>query len=148
MDSLMHEPVPSLSLLEFERSFAVSLPFLEQHRATILFAEVSSQSVLKAAAKSHRSASFLLPPAVEIAVTIAARAAEILADLRVAIDHRNLPACAEHRCHRLTHKKAPPTRQRVRRNQDFGKNAHSQSCARCGRPRGGLEGPFHPLDRG
>src|ERR1700682_5607529 len=111
MDSLMDETVPGLSLFVFERSLAVSLPFLEQHRAAILFAEVSSQSVLKTAAKSHSRASFFFPPAIEVAVTIAARAAEVLADLRVAIDHRNLPARRPvHRLHRLICKRALPTR--------------------------------------
>src|SRR5712664_1386134 len=148
MDSLMHEPIPGLSLLEFKGSITVRLPFLEQHSATILFAEVSSQSILKAAAESHSRARFLFTPAIEVAIAIAARAAEILADLRVAIDHRNRPARSSHRHHRLTRKRALPTRQRVRRSQDFGKNAHLQSCARYERSREGLGGPFHPLDRG
>src|SRR5712671_7259246 len=103
MDSLMHEAVPSLSLLEFEGRIAVSLPFLEQRCATILFAEVSSQSVFKTSAKSHSRACLLFPPATEVAVTIAARAAEILADLRVAIDHRNFPVRPARRRRRLMH---------------------------------------------
>src|SRR5216684_8935246 len=122
----MHEPIPGLSLLEFEGSIAVGLPFFEQHSATILFTEVRSQSALKAAAESHSRTSFFFTPAIEVAVTIAARAAEILADLRVAIDHRNRPARSAHRHHRLKRRRALPTRQRVRRNQDFGRNAHSQ----------------------
>src|SRR6266446_9247645 len=133
MDSLVHEAVPSLSLLEFEGSITVSLPFLEQHRTTILFAKVRSQSVLKTAPKSHGRTSFLFAPAIEVPETIAARAAEILADLRVAIDHRNFPACPARLHHRLTRKTELPTRQQVRRSQDFGKNVHSQSCVRCQR---------------
>src|SRR6266478_6616840 len=106
MDSLMHVSVPSLSLLVFEGSITESLPFLEQHCATILFAEISSQGILKAATESHSRARLLFAPTVEVAVTITARAAEILADLRVAIHHRNRSACPLHRCHRLTRKRA------------------------------------------
>src|SRR5712664_1819017 len=130
VDSLMHETIPGLSLFEFEGSITVGLPFLEQHSATILFAEVSSQSILKAAPKSHGRTSFLFAPAIEVTETIAARTAEILADLRVAIDHRDLPVRPVHQRHRLTRKRPLPTHRRVRRNQDSGKNAHSQSCAR------------------
>src|SRR5258707_9440064 len=96
MDSLMYEPIPSLSLLEFEGRFTISIPFLEQHSAAILFAEVRSQSILKAAPKSHGRASFLVTPAIEVAIPVAARAAEVLADLRVAIYHRNRPARSAH----------------------------------------------------
>src|SRR5882724_10519525 len=147
MYSLMHQPIPGLPLFEFEGSITVGLPFPEQRRATILFAEVSSQSILKTPAESHSRASFLFPPAIEVAVTIAARAAQILADLSVAIDHRNLPVRPVHRLHRLTRRRALPTRRRVRTNQDFGKNARSEPCARCERPREGLREPFHRLDR-
>src|SRR5712671_3737183 len=127
MDSLMHEAIPGLSLFEFEGTIAVGLPFLEQHCATILFAEVSSQSIFKTAAKSHSRACLLFPPAIEVAVTIAARAAEILADLRVAIDHRSLRALSVGRTHRLPRKKVLPIRQRVRRSRDLGKNARERS---------------------
>ena len=81
----MEQPVPGISFPVFERSIAIGTPFLEQHRSRILSCEVGAESLLKAAAKDHGGPRFFLPPAVEIAVAIAARAAQVLADLGVAI---------------------------------------------------------------
>src|SRR5258706_15788461 len=147
MNSLMKEAVPSFFLFKFKGSVTISLPFFEQCPTTILFAKVSSQCILKTATKGHSRSGFLFPPAIEVTVTIAAGAAEILADLRVAIDHRNHPVRPAHRLHRLRRRRALPTRQRVRTSQDFGKNAHSKSCARYERPRAGLGELFHRPDR-
>src|ERR1700732_266620 len=95
MDSLMKEVVPGLSFAVFKRSISVCFPFLEKHRGAVLFTKVGTQSLLKTATEDHHCSCLFLPPAIQIAVAVAARAAKILANLRVAIDHHCLPA---HRC--------------------------------------------------
>src|SRR6266702_2007653 len=95
MDSLVEEAVPGLSFAECKRSIAVCIPFLEKHSGAILLRKVGTESFFKAATEDHRCPCFFFTPPIQIAVAIAARAAKILADLRVAIDHRCRPA---HRC--------------------------------------------------
>src|SRR5271170_61167 len=92
MHSLVYEPVPGLSFAVFKGRVAESTPFLEQRCCRIFLFEVGMKSFFKAAAKDHGCAGILLTPTIEIAVAIAAGAAKILADLRVAIDHGRPPA--------------------------------------------------------
>src|SRR5436190_21575959 len=90
MDTLVEEAVPGLSLAEFKRSIAVSIPFFEKHSSAILLAKVGAESLFKAATEDHRCPGlFFLPP---IQVAISARAADVLTDLRVAINYRCRPA--------------------------------------------------------
>ena len=84
----MQKPIPGFSLPVFKRSVAEGFPFLEQCRRAVPLLEVSAESLLKAAAKDHGRPSVLLAPAIEIAVAIAARAAQVMADLGVAVNHR------------------------------------------------------------
>ena len=84
----MDQPIPGFSLLVFERSIPESSPFLEERSRAVLPGEVSGKCPFEASAKGHGSARFLFPPAVEIAIAVAPGAAQILADLRMAEDHR------------------------------------------------------------
>src|SRR5712692_1241445 len=95
MDSLVEETVPGLSLAEFKGSIAVCIPFLEKHGSAILLTKIGTQSFFKAATEDHRCPGLFFSPAIQITVAIAARATQVLTDLRVAIDHHCLPA---HRC--------------------------------------------------
>src|SRR5713101_716625 len=88
MDALVEEAVPGFSFAVFKRSIAMRIPFSEKHSSAILLTEVGTQSFFKAAAKDHRCSGLFFPPPIQITVTVAAGAAKILADLRVAIDHR------------------------------------------------------------
>src|SRR5713226_2371313 len=106
MDSLMEETVPGLSFAVFKRSIAVCLPFLEKHSSAILLTKVGTQSFFKAATENHRCPGLFFPPSIQIAVAVAARAAQVLTDLRVAIDHRCRPA---HRCGRVMCIRVPPS---------------------------------------
>src|SRR5258708_3076470 len=137
MNSLMPYPFPTISLFVFKGSLAIRPPFFEQNCAAILSVKVTSQSILKAAAKSHSRAGFLYPPAVQISMPVAAGAAETLTDLGVAIDHWNLRDPSVRRAHRLPRKRAHPTRQRVRRSRGFGRNARERSYATYERRREG-----------
>src|SRR6266481_799361 len=129
MDSLVEEAIPGLSFAECKRSIAVCFPFLEKHSSAVLFTKIGTQSFFKAAAKDHCGASLFFPPPIQITVAVAARAAKILANLRVAIDHRCLPA---HRCGPVMCNRVPPSRPRGRRHQGFGKRVRSESYKRFG----------------
>src|SRR6266403_6091524 len=106
MDSLMEEVVPGLSFAVFKGSIAVCVPFLEKCSSAILLRKVSTQSLFKAATEDHRCPGLFFPPAIQITVAVAARAAQVLTDLRVAIDHHCLPA---HRCEPVMCIQAPPS---------------------------------------
>src|SRR6185369_6573616 len=67
-------------------------PFLEQDGSRVLPQEEGTQCFLERAAKQHCRANVLLSPSFQIAVTIATRAAQILTNLRIAIDHQATPA--------------------------------------------------------
>src|SRR6266571_397246 len=92
MDSLMEEAVPGFSFAVFKGSLAVCFPFLEKHSSAILLTKVGTQSLFKAATEDHRCPGLFFPPPIQVTVAVAARAAQVLTDLRVAIDHRRLPA--------------------------------------------------------
>src|ERR1700674_2079327 len=92
MDSLVKESIPGLPLFIFKRNIAVRIPFLEKHRSAILLTKVGTESFFKAATEDHRRPGLLFPPSIQRAVTVTARAAKILANLRVAIDHHCLLA--------------------------------------------------------
>jgi len=91
MDALMHELVPRVPVAVAETALAVRSPFLEQNRRAVFSAEVSSEGFLEAAAKQHVGSGVFLAPAFQIAKTVTARAAQILGDLGIAIDHDRNP---------------------------------------------------------
>src|SRR4029077_19093732 len=103
MDPLVEEVVPGLSFAVFKRSISVCFPFLEKHSSAVLFTKVGTQSFFKAATENHSCPCLFFPPPIQIAVAVTARAAKILANLRVAIDHYCLPAyrCGPVMCNRV-----------------------------------------------
>src|SRR5713226_3505294 len=131
MDSLMEKAVPGLSFAVFKRSIAVCGPLLEKHSSAVLLTKVGAQSLFKAAAEDHRCPGLFFPPAIQVAVAIAARAAQVLTDLRVAIDHRCPFA---HRCGPVMCNRGPPSLPRGRRHRGFGKSVRSELYKRSGRP--------------
>src|SRR5260370_41850125 len=132
MDSLVEEPVPRLSLAVFKRSIAGCIPFFEKHSSAILLTKVGTQSFFKTATEDHRCPCLFFPPSIQITVAIAAGAAKILANLRVAIDHPCLPA---HRCGPVMYIRAPPSPPRGRRHRGFGKRVRSELYKRSERRR-------------
>ena len=64
-------------------------PFPVEHRGGILPLEVGSHGLLERPAKQHGGPGVLLLPAVEVAMLVAARAGQILADLGVAVGHED-----------------------------------------------------------
>src|SRR6266849_7491219 len=123
MNALVEKAISRFSFAEFKRSIAVCIPFLEKHSGAILLTKVGTQGFFKAATEDHRCTCLFFPPSIQIAVTVAARAAKILTDLRVAIDHRCPPA---HRCGSVMCIRVPPSLPRGRRHRDFGKRDRSE----------------------
>src|SRR5712692_8340358 len=129
MDSLMEETIPGLSFAEFKRSIAVRIPFLKKHSSAVLSTKESTESIFKTATEDHRCAGLFFPPSIQVAVAIAAGAAQVLTDLRVAIDHRRLPA---HRCGPVMCNRVPPSPPRGRKHRGFGKSVRSGMYKRSG----------------
>src|SRR5712692_1592034 len=119
MDSLVEEAVPGLSFAVFKRSITICLPFFEKHSGAVLLAKVGTQGFFKTAAENHGCPCLLFPPAIQVTVAIAARTAQVLTDLRVAIDHRCPFA---HRRGPVMCNQVPPSPPRGRRHRGFGKS--------------------------
>src|SRR5712692_10492382 len=117
MDSLVEEAVPGLSFAVFKWSIAVRIPFLEKHSSAILLTKIGIQSFFKTATEDHGCPGLFFTPPIQVTVAIATRAAKILANLRVAIDHHCLPA---HRCGPVMCSRVPPSPPRGRRHRCFG----------------------------
>src|SRR4029077_8275694 len=62
-------------------------PCVEQNRTAVLSREEGGKSLLKTPAKEQSWPIVLFSPAIQIPMPIAPRAAQILSDLRVAVDH-------------------------------------------------------------
>src|SRR5258708_27667377 len=116
MDSLVEDLIPGLSFAVFKRSIAVSIPFLEKHSSAILLTKVGTQSFFKTATEDHRCPGFFFPPAIQVTIARAARAAKILANLCVAIDHHY--CLLAHRCEPVMYIRATPSPPRRRRHPD------------------------------
>src|SRR5690349_11699021 len=106
--------------------------------------EKRTKSLLEAATKDHPCPCLFFFPAVEIAIAVAARASQIMADLRIDIDHCRLPSrpLVLRRCNREL-----PNRIPEQRLQGSDKNARSGRPVTYGQLRGDSIGPFHPLGR-
>src|SRR5712692_2429444 len=129
MDSPVEELIPGLSFAEFKRGIAVCIPFLKKHSSAILLTKVGTESFFKATTKDHRFPGLFFPPPVQVVVAIAAMAAKILANLRVAIDHHCPPA---RRWGPVMCIQAPPSLPRGRRHRGSGKNVRSELYKRSG----------------
>src|SRR5882724_4564829 len=130
MDSLVKELVPRFSFAEYKRSITVCLPFFEKHCSAILLTKVGTQCFFKTATEDHRCPGLFFPPSIQITVAVAARAAQILANLCVAIDHRGLPA---HHPGPVMCIRVPPSPPRGRMHRGFGKSVRSELYKRFGR---------------
>src|SRR6266536_2678257 len=75
-----------MRVLEF--LILIELPFLKQGDRRVLMEEIRAESAFKGAAEEHGCPAVLLLPTIEIAMTIAARAGQILADLGIAVYHQ------------------------------------------------------------
>src|SRR5580658_1052254 len=91
MNSLVKGSIPGVTLFVLEGGIAKATPFLEEHCARVFSVEVGTERSLKAPPKNHRRTRVLFPPTIEIPIPVAAGAAEVLANLSVAVRHWTLP---------------------------------------------------------
>src|SRR5580704_3915428 len=68
MHTLMHQPIPGLSLFELERSITESAPLAMKCRATVPTAEVRLQRLFKAAPEDHGGLGLFLTPAIQVTI--------------------------------------------------------------------------------
>src|SRR5271157_6262044 len=106
MNSLVVEPVPRVILGVLEWGVSILLPLFEKDGRAILFPEIGRQGGLKASPEDHGGPGIFLPPAIEVAVTVAPWAAQILGELCVAIGHGRSPVLPSGG---WIHRKVPPT---------------------------------------
>src|SRR5438105_12349885 len=66
----------------------IRLPLLKQGRRRVLVEKVGGQCAFKGAAEEHGCPRVFLLPAIQIAMTVAARTGQVLADLSIAVDHQ------------------------------------------------------------
>src|SRR2546428_10725752 len=66
----------------------IRLPLLKQGRRRVLVEKVGGQCAFKGAAEEHGCPRVFLLPAIQIAMTVAARTGQVLADLGIAVDHQ------------------------------------------------------------
>src|SRR5207244_10350022 len=84
LNALLEHAIPSVAMRVFELLILIQLPFLKQGSRRVLAQKEGGQSAFKGAAEQHGGPSVFLLPAIEITMTVAARAGEVLADLGVA----------------------------------------------------------------
>jgi hypothetical protein len=81
----LQHAVPAIALGIVETAFPVSGPLPVEHRGGILPLEVGTHGLLERSAEQHGRPCVFLLPAIEVAMLVAARAAQILADLGIAV---------------------------------------------------------------
>src|SRR6185312_8910745 len=130
MNALLQQAVPGIAFAVFQSRVLISSPFLVERHSTVLLVEISPKRLLKAAAKNHGGTGVLLLPAVQIAIAVQTRAAEILANLCVAVDHRSLLSVLwQADCDRP---KLLPILPKRRSCPGSNRSAGQRFCARCG----------------
>src|SRR5438309_6231119 len=84
---LLEHGIPAVALRVLKLLILRELPFLKQGSRRVLAQKEGGQSAFKGAPEEHGGPGVFLLPAIEITMTITARAGEVLAELGVAIDH-------------------------------------------------------------
>src|SRR5439155_25931941 len=80
--------VPGITLRVLQALVLASRPLAEQDGRRVFAEEVGSQSPFERSAEEHGGSRILLLPAIEIAMAIAARAGQVLADLGLPLEHQ------------------------------------------------------------
>src|SRR6185437_16203601 len=86
--ALMKHLVPGIGLAIFQSRVPGRGPFFKKRCDGVFAAKISGKRFLKTAAKDHRSPRVFFLPAIHVAIAILPWTTEILANLRVAVDHR------------------------------------------------------------
>src|SRR5437870_7919193 len=108
LNALFEHAIPRIAMRILELLILIELPLLKQGSRGILAQKEGGQSPFKGAAEEHGGPSIFLLPTIQITMTIASRAGEVLADLGVAINHQatsdpggSSAAVGESSCQRL-----------------------------------------------
>src|SRR5438477_2010557 len=88
LDALLQHAIPRRAIRVFEVVILMNRPFPEQSGSGVISTEVSGEGLLEDASEQHRWPGIFLLPAIQVAIPVAARAAEVLADLGVAVGHQ------------------------------------------------------------
>src|SRR2546425_9042321 len=88
LNALLEHAIPAIAMRVLELLILIELPRLKQGSRCVLAQEVGGQSAFKGAPEEHGCPGVFLFPAIEIAMTVAARASQVLADLGVAVYHQ------------------------------------------------------------
>src|SRR5205823_502105 len=86
-DSLLKHTIPGVSVGVLQVFALTGRPLGEQNRAGVFSAKERPQRSLKGATEEHCCPGILLLPPIQIAMPIAPRAGEVLADLGVTVRH-------------------------------------------------------------
>ena len=84
---MLEHAVPAVALGIAQRLLLILRPLPIESHSRIFLAEVRPEGLLEAAPEEHGGAGVFLLPAVEITMAITARAAQIMAELAVAVGH-------------------------------------------------------------
>src|SRR5206468_4323040 len=87
LNALLEHAIPAVAMRVFELLILIQLPFLKQRSRRILLQKEGGQSAFESTPEEHGCPGVFLLPTIEIAMTVAAWAGEILADLGIAIGH-------------------------------------------------------------
>jgi hypothetical protein len=80
LNALLEHAIPAIAMRVFELLILKKLPFLKQHVSRVLAQKEGGQSAFESASEEHGCPGIFLLPAIQITMTAAARAGEILAD--------------------------------------------------------------------
>jgi hypothetical protein len=88
LNALLEHAIPGIAMRVLELLILIKLPFLKQGDRRVLAEEIGVQSAFKGAPEEHGCPNVFLLPAIQITMTVAPRARQILADLGIAVDHQ------------------------------------------------------------
>src|SRR2546427_8685767 len=88
MDPLLQHAVPGVAVRVPQALLLARRPFAKQDSCRVVAKEISGQGLFEGAPEEHGGPGILLLPAVEVAMSVAARAGQVVADLGVAVSHR------------------------------------------------------------
>src|SRR3989442_10655521 len=87
LNALLEHAIPAIAMRELQLLILIECPLLKQGSRRVLPQKVRGQSPFKGAPEEHGCPSIFLLPAIQITMTVSARAGQILADLGIAVDH-------------------------------------------------------------
>ena len=87
LNPLLQHTVPGIAFGILQTLVLTGRPLAKQDSSRVFAEEVGRQGLFEGSAEEHGGPGILLPPAVEVAMPVASRAGEVLADLGVAVGH-------------------------------------------------------------